>query len=670
MPRESHNNASMRSLRESADSRAAWPSAGWSRAAWPKRMVFPLVSVIVLAVAACTGSAVVTMTATPSTDNFLVYRVALTAVSFQTSSGGSTLKILPAPVTVDFSKLTDLSEVLGTPASATGTYTTATITLDYSAAQIIYDDGSLDGLALSPVNAGGKSLGQVSVTVKLDPSAPLRLAAKQTLQLALAFDLAASNVVNSSARTVTVTPLVAASSVPIDTKTVRVRGPLTGVNTTNQFFSTGITPFDGIVGGLGGLTILPSSAVATTYEVNGFPSTGAAGLTALAALPASSLAVAYGTLTSSATTSTTSVPTTSQNTPVTPSNPTTTVAQTTAVSTTTSTVTFTASQVLAGSSVQGVGLDRISGVVSARSGNTLGIEDATLIQSDGIDTFIPGTTIVNLGGNTLVTFVGQTGAELINPQLINVGSVIDAFGTASTTVTASTTSSGGVLLDASAGHVRLDATTASGLVTAQGSGALTLSLTALGNRTVSGFDFTGSGAAANRYDVATNSLDTANSSTGAPVIVTGLPNAFGTAAPNLTAVTLLDPNTIQAELVVDWGTGTATPFKSFDDTAIDLDTGNTSIGLRHQIQLGSQIIDLIGLSDPMITPSAMATVVYSVGHKSSSTVDSFNTYSAFITELQSQLNGATLATGMTAIGQYTASTFGFSAVSITLFLNN
>jgi hypothetical protein len=35
-----------------------------------------------------------------------------------------------------------------------------------------------------------------------------------------------------------------------------------------------------------------------------------------------------------------------------------------------------------------------------------------------------------------------------------------------------------------------------------------------------------------------------------------------------------------------------------------------------------------------------------------------------------ELNGTTLVTGVTAIGQYTVSTFSLSATSITLFLNN
>jgi hypothetical protein len=159
-------------------------------------------------------------------------------------------------------------------------------------------------------------------------------------------------------------------------------------------------------------------------------------------------------------------------------------------------VTFSASQVLVDGSVQGVGLARLSGTVSARSGNTLGLEDATLTQDGSTETLVPGTTIVNVGSSTLVTFFGQAVEEGISPQQISVGSVIEAFGTASNT------SSGQVLLDASAGRVRLDLTSASGLVTAQGSNSLTLSLTAIGGRAISAFDFTGSGASPTQYGVA------------------------------------------------------------------------------------------------------------------------------------------------------------------------
>jgi hypothetical protein len=625
-----------------------------------KLCAVPLVLAL-LAIAACSGSTVVTLTATPSSDPFVTYRVGLVSIQLQTSSGKPSTVIFPAETTVDFTKVTDLSEVLGAPTVPKGTYAGAVITLDYSTAQIIYDDGSLDGVALTAVDSSGKALGLARVTVTLDPADPLRSAAKQAYRLSLGLNLAASNLINLSNDTVTITPLIAASMQPIDSKQVRLNGPLQGAN--SSFLATGVMPFNSATAALGNLSIEPSDT--TTYEINGFVSTGAAGQSQLAALPSDTVVTVFGTLTASS--SAAIIDTTTATDTTTTDTTTTTPVVTTPTTSTTATVTFTASQVLVDGGVQGVGLAQLSGTVSARSGNTLGVEDATLIQN-GTPTLVPGTTIVNVGPSTLVTFFGQGVEDAISTQQISVGSVIDAFGTASNT------STGQVLLDASAGRVRLDLTSALGLVTVQGSNTLTLDLTALGGRAISAFDFTGSGADPTQYGVAFGSgstPDLSNSTVGAPVIVSGFANAFASASPNFTASTLLDPTTINAELVIDWSGGTAAPFSSFDSSSIVLDPATSNFGQRHQIQIGSQLVNLVGLaSNATITPATSSTAVFSIGHASSSTVENFETYPAFITQLQTELNGTTLATGMTAIGQYTASTFAFSATGISIFLNN
>jgi hypothetical protein len=141
--------------------------------------------------------------------------------------------------------------------------------------------------------------------------------------------------------------------------------------------------------------------------------------------------------------------------------------------------------------------------------------------------------------------------------------------------------------------------------------------------------------------------------------------------PNFVASTLLESTTIQAEMVLDWGAGTAAPFITLDSSGINLDVKNASIGVRHQIQIGTLTVNLVGLSSgPLITPSTTAPTVFSIGHAASSTVESFNSYAAFVARLQSMLAAANLATGMTAVGLYTVSTHAFSATSITLFFNN
>ena len=622
-----------------------------------------LMAAMLMALAACNGTAVVTMTSAASPDNFLAYRVALVSVQLQTSGGGSGLTVLPGSTTVDFATLTNLSEVLGATPISKGNYTSALITLDYSAAQIVYDNGSVDGVTLTPVDANGKPMGQVALTVTLDPSDSFSISSKGTSHLSLDFNLAASNGVDLKNNTVTVTPLIAGSAMPIDSKQVRIRGLLAGVAntgatsaaaTTSGSFTTNVMPFNSISKGTGQLAVV--SGDGTDYEINGSASSGSAGLGQLAAMNAGTLNVAYGTLTAAdqiVTTNTDGVTSTTSGGG-------------------SSTVTFLATQILAGSSVQGSGLDRVSGVVLARSGDALAVEDGTLIANDGTVSFIAGTTTVIMGANTLITAVGPNSAGINGLQQVSVGSVIDAFG-----VIAGQTSTSAVL-DASAGRVRLDPVTASGLVvgryavTADSTIGLGLNLAFLGGRAIAPFDFTFSGVGINPYVVDTPNLDLTNSTMGVPVIATGTSGSFGVAPLDFSATSLLDPTTIDAVLVVDWGTGTASPFITYNSSAITLDAHNGSIGTRHEIQIGAQLINIPSLTtDPLISPSATTSnTVFTIGHSTQATTENFITYAAFIAQLQAELSGQTLATGMTAVGQYTTSSYSFAATSISVFLNN
>jgi hypothetical protein len=628
-------------------------------------MVAPLAAVVFSALAACNGTALVTLTATGSTDTFLTYRVGLVSVGLQTSAGKATVQTLPSGTTVDLANLVNVSEVLGVAPVAKGNYKSVVVTVDYSSAEIVYDDGSSNGLVVKPVGLNGQAVGQVTLTLDLDPSASFSVASTGAARLALDFKLAASNVVNAAQKTVTVTPLIGASSSPIDTKTVRIRGPLASAvvaNTSNTIgsFTTGVTPFDFSVAGAGQLGISPTNV--TTYLINGVPYTGAAGVTELAALNTGTMTVTLGTLTST-TTSTTSTGTDTET-------DTSTGVDTDTTTTSSTDVSFSATQVLAGTSVQSPTLDRVSGIVSARSGNTLTIEDATLIGVDGSNTFLPGTATVLVGPATVVTVSGEGAPGLNTIAQISVGSMIYAFGTATTPI------SGNATVDASAGQVQLGVTTASGIVTVQGTGSLNLNLAYLGGRSVAGFDFAGTGASTNssptNYDVTTGALGLTNAIVGAPIVVSGLTASFGAAPPDFSASTLLDPTTIAAVLAVDYGAGTAAPFTTYTTTSITVNAQNASIGARHAIQVGAQNVNIVGLTTaPMIVPSTTAsTMLFVIAHTVSGTVENFDTYDAFITQLQAELTGSLLVTGITASGQYTTSTYTFSASSITVTLSN
>ncbi|MFI4890456.1 MAG: hypothetical protein ACHQIL_07985 [Steroidobacterales bacterium] len=630
-----------------------------------------------LVLAACNGTALVTLTATPaSVARFLTYRVTLVSVALQDSSGSSSQTVVPAGLSVDLAQTTSISEIIGSSSVRKGTYTGVTVTVDYSNAVIVADDGTLGGVALTPQDQNGQSVGQVSLTLQLDPASSLTITKGNTSQLSLDFRLSATNDVKLTARTVTVTPVLIASSLPIDAKTARLRGQLSGASTTSSTtgsYTTGIEPFDGLVSGAGSMSVAPTAT--TVYEINGTPSIGNAGLTKLAASSAGTWTVAYGTLTS--TTNTFTTPTTSTT------NSTgfgLTGASTATTSTTTTTssthVSFTPTQVWGAGSVQGGGLDRISGIVTARNGNTLTVPGATWITSAGGVSFVSGVVTITLGAGTAVTVPGQDSVQSNSTQQISVGSSIDAFGTA-------TASGGGnVGLDVTSGRVRLENTVASGLVTVQGIDWLSVNLSTLGGRAVAPFDFAGTGGVSGtpsnhaNYVVLTSGLGIANAVVNDPVELTGLTASFGAARSgaipsDFTVTQLLDPTTISAELVLDWGSaGTTTPFASVTTTEIGLLASNTGLGLRHQIAVGAQVIDVPTLApNLLIDASTSTTVVYAIAHASTSTVENFNTFAAFATALQGELNGTTVATAITAEGIYTSTGTTLAATSVTVNLN-
>jgi hypothetical protein len=639
----------------------------------------PIGVLLLIALAACNGTAVVTLTSTPSTDVFLTYRVGLASIQLQKANGRTTSTVLPSGTTVDLSKLVNLSEMLGAVAVPGGNYSQAVVTVDYSSAEIVYDDGSVNGVALTPLTTSGQALGQVTLTLNLDPSNQLNITRHNTSRLSLDFNLAASNVVNLAQRTVTVTPLMAASASPIDTKTVRIRGPLAGVNTAKSVFSTGIAPFDFPTVEAGQLGIAPSTV--TTYEINGAPSTGTAGLNTLASLSPGAMTVAFGSFNQSntsgaATCSDGSTPTTTNGvtTCANGSTPTTTVS-TTSTTTSATSLSFAATQVLAGSSVQGGGFDRLSGVVSARQGSSLAIEDGTLLSNDGTNTFITGTSSIQIGAGTQVTQFGVASIQANGTQQISIGSFIYVFGAASAL------NAGNLTLNADAGRARLGTTSASGIVGVQGTGTVALTLARLGGRSMGAYDFAGTGPSAGYdanaadYQVTTGALDLTNSTVGSPVQVSGLVTTFAAAPPDFAASTLLDSTTINAELVLDWGAGTPAPFACYGScgssgsSQITIDAHNGSIGPRHEIQVGAETIIIV--SNPQLVPNATASnTVFTIGHAKSGTFENFVTFSAFIAQLQTELNGSVLATGITALGPYTTSSYTQSVSSVTLFLNN
>lgn len=578
--------------------------------------------------AATCGSAMLTMT--DAKGDFLSYIVTLTSLQLQTANG-TVVETLPNATKVDFAQLVDLTEVLSAGQISAANYVSATVTIDYSAATITADDGTGKGVALKPVDSNGNALTTtLSVSVQLDNRNHLIITPGLTSRLAFDFNLAASNTVDMTAGTVTVAPTLVATVVPSDTKQIRVRGSFASASTTQSDFVLNVQPFHNPKASSGQVTVDVSGT--TTYQINGTAFVGAAGLTALAALPANTMIAAFGSLQ-------------------------------------TDNKTFTAAAVVAGASLENPADDQVTGTVIARSQNTLTVRGATWIHRDDDFQFEMKDATVTVAAGTGVTEEGQMGTFTIND--ISVGQIVSVFGTA-------TQSNGALSVDAAAGQVQLKLTPAWGTVAAMATGSLTLNLQSLSGLAPSVFNFAGTGtagkdASAAAYVVNSGTLAQTGLTMNAPARVIGFVAPFGSAGPNFNANTLVNFSQVADDLVVGWGRmGSATAFTGLTATSTSLQLSLANVGLPHVIQIGPQSLDLTTLATaPAIVPDATAkSDIFTIGHAGHFHTDNFSSFADFVTALSGDVTGSTTVVAVAAAGQYDSVKNTFASARVAVLLSN
>ncbi len=589
------------------------------------------------------------LTMTDAKGDFISYTVNLTSLQLQTAAGAS-VETMPAVTKVDFAKLVDLTEVISAGQIPAAEYVSATLTLDYTGANITADDGTGAAVALKPVDANNAALtGPVSVSVKLDNAHHLFISPGRTGRLAFDFNLAASNTVDVAAMTVTVSPTLVASVVPSDNKLARVRGQLVSSSTTANDFALSVQPFSDETRTNGQVTVNVTGT--TTYQVDGKALVGAAGLAAVAALPANSMVAAFG-----------SVQADSQS--------------------------FSATSVLAGTSLENPSKDHVSGTVIARTGNTLTLRRATMWHRDGDFEAENHDVTVTVADATAVTEEGSMGAFTIAD--ISVGQHIDAFGMASSsggtgmmpmngTSSTTTAGDGNTTLDATAGTVRLEMTSAWGVVTNLGAGSITVTLQSLDGLPVAAFNFAGTGTStamdANpaAYVINTGTLAQTGLAMNAPARVMGFVTPFGKAPPDFTAQTLVNFSGVPEALVVDWAQkGSATAFSGLTAASTSLQLNLMGVDRLHFIQIGPETLDLTTLATPpAIAPDTMATnEVFTIGHRGKYQTENFNAFADFVAALSADLTPTATVVGLAATGQYDSAANTFTATGVAVLIND
>ena len=456
-----------------------------------------------------------------------------------------------------------------------------------------------------------------------------------------------------------VTVLIALASMtpaPADATVTRVRGPLVTVQSGSSDYTMNVRPLtDLLTTPYGAVTV--STGAQTYFNINGVAYTGAAGLTAMASLTENTATAAYGTL--------------GDLSGITPG--------------------VHATAVYAGTSLESPIVDHISGVVSARSGNTLTVHGATFLTPPVFGTASYTASYANNATVTIgsATVVGEDGvaASGLTPAAISVGQQLDVSGQGSVD------SSGNVSLDATACssappcQVRLAPTRIWGTLNSATPGGALLDVLSLGNFAPAGFNFAGTGTAGqdanpSAYALNTGSLDESAIAAGTLLQVDGIVNAFGSAPPDFTATAITAGTATEQRLVVEWINGAAAtaPFISASSAGLVVDLKNAALGTIHEIRTGPpgpantgpgvRDLTLLPTSPPFtIVGAAQADLRLAIGSATLSTgVSVFNSISGFATALSSTFKGTNKIYRLVAVGQYNTGTNTFVASRISVAL--
>ncbi|HSZ10083.1 MAG TPA: hypothetical protein VK794_16190 [Steroidobacteraceae bacterium] len=608
------------------------------------------------------GVAWTTLGLTDDPGQFTSYIVTIDSVTL-TGQNNGVIGAIEVPETVDLTKLTNLSELWATASVPVDTYTSATITLDYTNAQIsvLVNGAPVKATIVDPT---GVTPTTVVVNVNLDPGNLLTLiptfATSNALRFHVNFDMSASNTINfaTSPPTVTIKPFMSVSTTEPDNKLIRVRGALINSNVNIGTYTVVVRPFFDEVNSLGTMTLF--NGPNTIYTFGGVTYTGSAGLVPLSEASAgSTVAAAF----------TTFEPTTTPQAGVTAGI-------------------FNSVYVVAGGTLEDFFTEGMEGDVIARSGNVLTLRGATLFDNDAqIVQYENLDSQVLLAAATLVTADGINLGPL-NSNSVSVGQHITARGLYSVNA------AGIAVLDSTGnssedtGSVRLQSTELFGTLVSAASGSATLNLQTIENWPAGVYNFAGNGVSAGQDPIAANYLVNTGAlpvtaAAGDPLWIEGFTSPFGTAPPDFTAEAVNAEVNEPASLVVIWsGTGTAAPFATLTSGSLTIDLGNAAFA-SGQLRLGADSIDITTLSaTPTIVPAAaqpaanglpLFNPLFSIGpganpEAATANISSFNGFGAFVTALNTTFATPTPATRFVARGFYnpTGNTFTASSIDVVL----
>jgi hypothetical protein len=652
------------------------------------------------------------VTLTDSPGDFASYIVNVDSVTLT----GKTVGVITAVATVetvDFTKLKNISELWSAASIPNDTYTSATITLDYTDAVINVMVGGVPTPAIVVGSDGLSPITTVALNVNLDPVNQLVViptyATTFAERLAINFDLPASNLIDltSSPPRVIVKPFLTIATSPPDNKPIRVRGPLINSSVDLDTYTVYVRPFYDEVDSLGSLSLFNDAN--TIYSINGVNYVGAQGLDVLSQLSAGiTMTVAYTTLEPTATPSA-------------------------------GAGIFHTTYVVAGSTLEDQYTEGMEGDVIARSGNALLLRGATLFENTAeIATFFSADCVVLLGPGTIVTADGNSALTGLNYNSISVGQHITARGIYELPASGINTLDATGTSSTNTGSVRIQSTQAFGTLVSSAAGSLVMNLATINDWPAGVFDFTGTGASAAQNSTAANyAVNTgalalpAGTVAGDAVWADGVMTPFGSAPPDFHAFAVNNEASVQvvnvpanvlspptagittcgqgnqdcmpASMQIWWSVGTAAPFATLTDSGLSINLSNASLTTAI-IRIGPESFTLASLpATPMIVPvpspptgtpgaagaaglpavflplftvgnpatAAATTTTPTSGSTTTTATTSLleaNSFATFVANVNSTMSAANPALQFEATGFYNRTTNVFNASSINVVL--
>jgi hypothetical protein len=570
------------------------------------------------------GEVIIGLTDAPG--DFTTYTVDVKSLTL-TKANGAVVETVPLSTRVDFAQYTEMTEFLTAATVPRGVYVSATMTVDYSNADIQVEDDNGNAIPVSVIqDEQGTALGEIDLSVHLDGQRALLIAPGIPAHLTLDFDLNATNHVdlNNGSPIITVSPKLLAEVNAESSKIHRARGPLKSVDTADSSFRLIIRPFVHALSGIDERfgTLKVNTTDNTVFDIDGNLFQGSAGLAELDQQIPLTAVVVIGEL---------------------KFNP----------------RRFEANEVRAGSSVAGGTKDAVTGNVISRSGDVVTIKGATLIRQDGSVVFNDEVE-VTVGDNTQVR--RRFSMDTLGKDDISVGQRITVFGTLIEDQPQN------LVLDATSGFAHLLFTTLRATVVS--TSPVTVNLQSIDGRRIALFDFSGTGASEDadpqNYEIDTGTINLSNIAVDDVVKVRGFVKPFAkTETADFSAQTLVNVSALPGTLLVGWPDTSASAI-NIDETAGNMTLDLTGVGVFHHISRAGVVIDLTQLGMATTLQTDTENGMFFI--KQNGVWQLHTSFANYLSDLQTRLDDGAMVRGVGARGTFNDNTATMTVKSMTVYM--